>query len=119
MIHEPGIYFGFQEPQVTSEPITEPSSAQMLQGDIYIFQNYIYIKNNNRWYTVDIKEIKKIKTQVAQKQLIIYFLDYNLVLFSENYTHLLAIRDFLCLSHRYSLSKDFFNTKSGSLGGSE
>lgn len=89
--------------------------TQMHHGDIYVYLNRIYLHDDERWYKANIREIMDIKAILSHKQLLIKFLNFNLILTSENYSTLLALRDFLMLSQSYFRSKNFIHLRSKSV----
>lgn len=106
MIHKSDVYFDVVMPMLKQEPLSNYTSGQLHHGDIYIYTNKIYLRDDERWYKADIRDIKDIKTMISRKQILIQFLNYDVVLSSKEYSHLLALRDFLNLAQSYVRSRN-------------
>jgi hypothetical protein len=69
-------------------------------GEIYIYQDFIFLRDGIRWYRAEIKDIKEIKANSNEKYILIHFFNFDLVLSCREYAHLLALRDYLFLAQR-------------------
>lgn len=120
LIHEPDVYFDVVKPKLKKDDSVvnklkhKPQERywklkleqyeqydQLHHGEIYISLGQIFLHDERRWYKAYIKDIKKIKTVVARKELIINFLNFDVVLTCNELSHLLMLRDFLLLSHNF------------------
>ena len=87
------------------EPIGEKKKMKSLKylsrhGEIFIYQNQIFLHDGNRWYKADIQDIKEIKSLSNQKRILIHFNNFDLILSCLEHSHLLALRDYLFLAHK-------------------
>ncbi len=90
----------------------------MHRGEMYIYQNKIYLFNGRNWYKARIDDITEIKSISNQKQILIHFLNYDLMIYSNDYSHLLALRDFLTLfKKREAFDDDPLMDQSDARGG--
>jgi hypothetical protein len=128
LIHKSEVYFNFQRPISNYESILidrdriKETTDRMHRGEIYIYKNNIYIYDGVRWYKADIKEIKEIKSYATNKLILIQFPDFDLELYSDDFSHLLALRDFLFLSNKIPLFEGNLiqpNPSSNGIGGYE
>jgi hypothetical protein len=71
----------------------------MNQGEMYIYQDKIYFFNGKNWYKANIYDIKEIKSLTHEKQILIHFINYDLLISCEDFSHLLALRDFINMYH--------------------
>ena len=106
LIHKSDVYFNVLMPIVTEDSNNICSGGQMHHGDIYIYLNRIYLYADKHWYKANVQDIKGIKTNLPQKQILIQFWNFDIVLCTQKYSHLLALRDFLNLSQNYFLKKN-------------
>ncbi len=111
LIHKSDVYFDVVVPLV-EEALPTSGMEQMHHGDIYVYLNKIYLRDDKRWYKANIRDIKDIKTVIPQKQLLIYFSNFNVVLHCEEYSQLLALRDFLNLSQHYFKQRRYIHPRS-------
>jgi hypothetical protein len=103
LIHKSDVYFDVLDPMIVDDDLnTQHRKPRTLlhRGEIYIYQNKIFLSDGVRWYKANIKDIKEIKSNSNQKQILIHFLDFDLVLSCEEYSHLLALRDYLFLAQK-------------------
>lgn len=100
LIHKSNVYFEVVEPLVKEKKITLKSKDLMHYGEIYIYSNFLFLYDRKRWYKADIQDIKSIKSKSNEKQILIQFNDFDLIISCEEYTHLLALRDFLFLAQQ-------------------
>ena len=100
LIHKSDVYFDVVEPTATGQEVAIKSKRSMRFGEIYIYLNQIYLNDGTRWYIADIHEIQEIRSISNQKQILIRFINFDLILSCEEYTHLLALRDFLFLAQK-------------------
>lgn len=95
VIHENEVHFGVaynidhygDDGQVFSTPLKS--------GELYVHRGVIYLGIKNRWYTVDIKDIKELKSQNHKKKLELVFDTFKVCLYTDEYSHLNALRDIL------------------------
>ena len=80
----------------------------MHHGEIYIYLNQIYLFDGNHWYRANIDDIKEIQAIAVQKQILIHFWNFDLILYCKDYSHLMALRDFLYLSQNNDYIMDNF-----------
>jgi hypothetical protein len=104
-------------PMVEEGSIKSCSLGKMHHGDIYIYLNRIYLYDDKRWYKANIQDIKEIKTILPKKQILIQFWNFDIVLCTQKYSHLLALRDFLNLSQNYLLNNNVLLPRSKSIWG--
>ena len=100
LIHKSNVYFEVVEPLVADSKVTLRSKDLMHYGEIYIYSNYLFLYDGERWYKADIQDITSIKSISNEKQILIQFKDFDLIISCEEYTHLLALRDFLFLAQQ-------------------
>lgn len=81
--------------------------GDMHHGEIYIYLNQIFLHHKRRWYKADIDDIINIQTNVSKKQILIRFSNFEIVLHCNDYTHLIALRDFLSLTRSMLPSNNF------------
>lgn len=101
MIHKPDIYFDFFKPEMLKVSSFQPLTKQMHHGDVYVYLNQIILHENNRWFKVNIQDILEIKTITNNNQILIRFGYFDLIIYCEDITPLLSIRDLLNLSAKY------------------
>ncbi len=95
VIHESDVHFdvefhidGFRE---EDGPVRTPTK----RGELYVSEGNIYIGKNDRWYRIGIEDIKEIMSVTAQKKIELVFDQFKVSLFTDNYSHLNALRDIL------------------------
>ncbi len=119
IIHKSEVYFDVQRSML--DPDNKPyftESEQLHRGELYIYKDNIYLFDGVKWYKANVQEIKEIRSSAAQKSILIHFGDFDLLLFSDQYFHLLALRDFLFLTHRTPNYEDnFILSNASGLGG--
>ena len=79
LIHKSDVYFDVIEPMVKNHETIWPRE-RMHHGDIYIYHNEILLFNGQRWYRADIRDIKKIKSLAHNKEILIEFWNFDLIL---------------------------------------
>ena len=99
LIHKSNVFFNVKQPAEDNIHIAN-ALDKMHRGELYIYQNNIFLFDGLRWYRADINDIREIHSSAANKQILIQFWNYDLLLFSNDYSHLLALRDFIFLSNR-------------------
>ena len=95
VIHEHEVHFGVaynidhfdDEGQVFSTPLKS--------GELYVHQGVIYLGLKDRWYKVDIRDIKEFKSLNKKKKLELVFDSFKVCLYTDQYSHLNALRDIL------------------------
>lgn len=107
MIHKTDVYFEVVRQSEDEEQVNGYDMDKMRHGEIYIYQDQIYLFDGKRWYRARVQDIKEIKSLTSQKQILIHFWDFDLVLFCREYTHLMALRDFLFLSQNNPVHDNF------------
>ena len=112
MIHKSNVYFDVVVPMLKDDSPSFYPYNQMHHGEIYVFQNKIYLRDDSRWYKANIWDIRDIKTMLPLKLILIRFWNYDMVISCKEHSHLLALRDFLSLSQNYFKSKNFSHRKS-------
>jgi len=117
LIHKSDVYFDVTDTEVGELALTGNAVERMHHGEIYIYLDQIYLHEGNRWYKANIKDIKDIKSLASHKQIRIHFLNFDLILFSKDYSHLLALRDFLYLSQINIMANNFMISDLKTLGG--
>ncbi len=117
LIHKSDVYFDVLEPKIDKHTATIPSKKPMHHGEIYIYQNQIFLYDGRHWYRADIMDIKGIKSLSHLKGILIQFWDFNLILSCNEYPHLLALRDFLFLAHKNINVKDIMISDTQPTGG--
>ena len=119
LIHKTDVFFDVFKPLILKREFNNnyESNRPMHHGEIYIYQNQIYLYNGKNWYRANIKEIKDIKSISNLKKILIHFNNYDLLLFSKDYSHLLALRDYLYLFKEYEELDANFMLDSKSIGG--
>ena len=117
LVHKSDVYFDVVKTKIRRPEPFERAEKRMHHGEIYIYLNQIYLYDNKRWFKAKIEDIKEIETLLRRKQILIHFLNYDMVLFCERYSHLMALRDFLNLSYNYFLSNNFIPSKSKVMSG--
>jgi len=95
VIHESDVHFdvefhidGYLE---EDGPVRTPTK----RGELYVSEGNIYIGKNDRWYRIGIGDIKDIMSVTAQKKIELVFDQFRVSLFTDNYSHLNALRDIL------------------------
>jgi hypothetical protein len=95
VIHESDVHFdvefhidGFLE---KDGPVRTPTK----KGELYVSEGNIYIGKNDRWYRIGIEDIKDIMSVTAQRKIELVFDQFRVSLFTDNYSHLNALRDIL------------------------
>lgn len=117
LVHKSDVYFDVVKTKIRRPEPFERNEKQLHHGEIYIYLNQIYLYDNKRWFKANIEDIKNIETLLRRKQILIHFLNYDMVLFCKKNSHLMALRDFLKLSHNYFLSNNIIPSKSKVLSG--
>ncbi len=80
LIHKSNVYFEVVEPLVTDSKVTLKSKDLMHYGEIYIYSNYLFLYDGERWYKADIQDITSIKSISNEKQILIQFKDFDLII---------------------------------------
>lgn len=95
VIHESDVHFdvefhidGYRE---EDGPIRTPTK----KGELYVSEGNIYIGKDERWYKIGIADIKDILSVTQQKKIELVFEKFKISLFTDNYSHLNALRDIL------------------------
>ena len=95
VIHESDVHFdvefhidGYME---KDGPVRTPTK----KGELYVSEGNIYIGKEERWYRIGIKDIKDIMSVTQQKKIELVFDQFRVSLFTDNYSHLNALRDIL------------------------
>jgi len=119
LIHKSDVYFEVFEPTIREQPMNNDEITQMHHGEIYIYKNQIYLFDGVQWYLANVNDIKEIKSNSTHKQIFIHFLNFDIVLFCNEYTHLVALRDFLYLSQNEPIGENFMLSDKKNLEGTE
>jgi hypothetical protein len=97
VIHESDVHFdvefhidGYLE---KDGPVRTPTK----RAELYVSEGNIYIGRDDKWYRIGIKEIRDIMSVNQQKKLELVFDKFRVSLFTDNYSHLNALRDILCI----------------------
>lgn len=106
LIHKSDVYFDVLDPMMNDDMSVRHVKPIMHHGEIYIYQDHIFLFDNLRWYRAEIKDIKEIKSNSNQKLIMIHFFNFDLVLSCKEYSHLLALRDYLFLAQRNQFLSD-------------
>ncbi len=95
VIHESDVHFdvefhidGYME---KDGPVRTPTK----RGELYVSEGNIYIGKNDKWYRIGIKDIQDILSVTQQKKIELVFPQFKVSLFTDNYSHLNALRDIL------------------------
>jgi hypothetical protein len=107
LIHKSDVYFDVVEPTLDEHILISEPRKNMHHGEIYIYQNQIYLYDGRHWYKANISDIKDIKSLANHKQILIKFWNFDLVLTCNEYPHLLALRDFLFLAQKNYIDNNF------------
>ena len=107
LIHKSDVDFDVLEPLIDNQSVTIIGKDLMHHGEIFIYQDLIFLFDGARWYKANIQEIKSIKSISQKKQILIQFTDFDLVISCKDYSHLLALRDFLYLTQRNEMADNF------------
>ncbi len=107
LIHKSDVYFDVFEPILDEQTLINESRKKMHHGEIYIYQNQIYLFDGKNWYKANISDIKDIRSLSNHKQILIKFWNFDLVLTCSEYPHLLALRDFLFLAQKNYIENNF------------
>ncbi len=95
MIHEHEVHFGVAYNIDHFDTDGQVFSTPLKSGELYVHQGVIYLGLKDRWYTVDIKEIKNFVSKNEKKKLELEFDSFKVCLYTDNYSHLNALRDIL------------------------
>jgi hypothetical protein len=106
LIHKSDIFFDVLEPMTYNLDLDNEPDDLIHKGEMYIYQKQIYLFNGLNWYKANIDDIKEIKSLTRQKRMLIHFLNYDLLLSCNEYSHLMALRDFLNLYQEVNLIED-------------
>lgn len=118
LIHKSDVYFDIQRTKNDDEKIADEIKENMQRGEVYIYQDFLFLFDGINWYKARISNIKDITSSTPHKKIHIRFKDFYLVLFSNQFSHLLALRDFLYLSHRTpNIETNIILPETGGLGG--
>ena len=97
VIHESDVHFdvefhidGYLE---EDGPVRTPTK----RGELYVSEGNIYIGKNEKWYRIGIKDIKDILSVTQQKKIELVFPQFKVSLFTDDYSHLNALRDILSI----------------------
>jgi hypothetical protein len=114
LIHKSDISFNVLRPKSRLEDIQEIYNIKepMNQGEMYIYQDKIYFYNGENWYRANIYDIREIKSLTHEKQILIHFINYDLLISCDDFSHLLALRDFLNMYQVDKSLEDGLVTKS-------
>jgi hypothetical protein len=101
LIHKSDISFNLLKPKTSLDDMQEIYNIKkpMNHGEMYIYQDNIYFYNGLNWYKANIYDIKEIKSLTHEKQILIHFINYDLLISCDDFSHLQALRDFLNLYH--------------------
>ena len=116
LIHKSDVDFEVFDSMLTDQPGFE-SKPLLHHGEIYIYQKKIFLYDGLKWYKAEIQDIKGIKSISHNKKILIQFLDFDLILSCKEYSHLLALRDFLFLAHKKSTVENLMITDTEPVGG--
>jgi arginine/ornithine N-succinyltransferase beta subunit len=100
LIHKSDVDFDVVEPIINNQSVTIITKDLMHHGEIFIYQDLIFLFDGAKWFKANIQEIKSIKSDSQNKQILIQFSDFDLVISCKEYSHLLALRDFLYLAQQ-------------------
>lgn len=114
LIHKSDVYFDVVKPMVNKLMQGREPQKVKHHGEIYIYLDRIYLYDTKRWYKASMGDILDIKPMISQKQLLIRFRNYDMVLSCDKYSHLLALRDFLNLSQNYFKENNYMFKGNGS-----
>ena len=114
LVHKSDVYFDVVKPMVNKLLQGGEPQKVLHHGEIYIYLDRIYLYDTKRWYKASMGDIQEIKPMISQKQLIIRFRNYDMVLSCDKYSHLLALRDFLNLSQNYFKENNYMYRGNGS-----
>ncbi|MFW9877300.1 MAG: hypothetical protein ACFFG0_29770, partial [Candidatus Thorarchaeota archaeon] len=89
LIHKSDVDFDVMEPLLDKQSITIIANDLMHHGEIFIYQDLIFLFDGARWYKANIHEIKSIKSDSQNKKILIQFSDFDLVISCKEYSHLL------------------------------
>jgi hypothetical protein len=95
VIHEHEVHFGVAYNIDHFSDKGEVYSTPLKSGELYVHKGIIYIGSHDKWYTVDIKDIKEFISQNEKKKLELHFETFKVCLYTEEYPHLNALRDIL------------------------
>jgi len=116
LIHKSDVYFDVIEPMLPQDLLVRPK-RKMHHGEIYIYINEIYLYDGSRWYRADVRDIKAIKSSSQSKEILIQFVNFDLILSCAEYSHLLALRDFLYLAQKSHGITNIMMPEPNSVGG--
>ena len=95
VIHEDEVHFGVAYNIDTFGEGGKVFSTPLKSGELYVHKGIIYLGKDERWYKVDIKDIKEFKSQNERKKLELIFESFKVCLYTDEYPHLNALRDIL------------------------
>ena len=107
IIHKSNVDFDVMEPMLGNHPATIISKDLMHHGEIFIYEDLMFLFDGSKWYKADIQNIISIKSVAQKKQILIQFKDFDLVISCKDYSHLLALRDFLYLAKKNEITNNF------------
>ncbi|WP_455393147.1 hypothetical protein [[Eubacterium] cellulosolvens] len=102
LIHKSDVSFDVLEPIMNPDKIKQKPMHLTHHGEIYIYLNDIFLFDGNKWYRANISDIKEIKSFSNKRRILIHFSNFDLIISCADYTHLLALRDFLFLAQQNS-----------------
>lgn len=100
VIHEPDVHIqvGYNIDNLVAE---EHYITPTRMGELFIADGSIYLGMKNNWYRIAISEISIVKPVINEKKIQIICDDYRVTLYSDQQSHLFALKNILCIvKHR-------------------
>lgn len=105
VIHEPDVHFDvkFNIEGLLADTTMKTSTAK---GELYVSEGSLYLGHNETWYKMTISDIKEILSVSETKKIELIFNCFSISLFTDDYSHLNALRDILYIVQSRMRSKD-------------
>jgi hypothetical protein len=116
LIHKSDVDFEVFD-SMLNEKTKSQSKPLLHHGEIYIYQKEIFLYDGLKWYKAEIQDIKGIRSMAHDKKILIKFWDFDLMLSCKDYSHLLALRDFLFLAQKNFSIENLMISDDQSVGG--
>lgn len=97
VIHEPEVHF---DVEFNINGYIDESShyrTKPKRGELYVSEGSIYIGRDDSWYRIGILDIKDILAVNEERKIELVFDEFSVSLFTNNYSHLNALRDILTI----------------------
>ena len=97
VIHEQEVHFDVEFNINGYFDSASPIRSSLRKGELYVSEGSIYLGKGDKWYKVNVGDIKNILSLAQQRKIELVFEQFSISLFTDNYSHLNALRDILCI----------------------